>query len=582
MRSCLATAFCFVGILAASWQFTAAQESPDIGAESTWQGTLDLGAASLRIQFQFTRQEDGTYAGKLVSLDQGNTVIELDSVEIVDRTLTLACKKLNVKYTGTLDKTNQTISGTFTQGADLPLDLVKVEVAKDLKHIESWKGFLKAGPREFDFQIRVFQDENKKLHAKLDSFSENLGDLGLEITKSDETSFDFKLPITKAAYVGKFNADKNRIEGKWQQGGGEFDLNFEKIGLAATRSVTPPKRPQNPEKPLPYREREVEYENAADKVTLSGTLTLPKPPGKYPAAILISGSGGQDRNESLLDHKPFLILSDHLTRAGFAVLRFDDRGIGKSTGDHATADTRDFARDVAAAIDFLKQQVEIDPTKIGLIGHSEGGLIAPIVATSRNDVAFIVMLAGPGVTGREIVLNQTGLIEQAEGASPEVSAINREFLAVTFELMASDKTNDEIKSLLRVRFEELRQKLPKEKQAEMTSAVFESSVTPMLSPWFRYFLTYDPRPALTKVRCPILALNGSLDLQVDPKLNLPELKTALAASGNKDIQVVELPGLNHLFQTAKTGSPTEYRAIEETMSPSALNTISDWLSKRFK
>ncbi len=575
--------FLFVAILA-QWSSTCtgiAQQPTDPGKDSTWQGTLDVGPAKLRLLLQLVRQEDGKYSGKLISVDQGNAVVELDSVEIIDRSLKLSCEQLQVEYSGTFDESFSIVSGTFIQGAEYPLELSRMELPKDLKHTETWKGVFKAGPREFDMQIRIFKDEKSKLHGKLDSFSEKLGELSIDIKDGDEQSFAFDMPITKAVYEGKFNASRDRIEGKWKQSGQEFELNFDKVALEETRSITPTKRPQNPTKPYPYRELEVTFTNAADKATLSGTLTMPTKKGKYAAAILISGSGGQDRDESLLEHKPFLVLADHLTRAGFAVLRYDDRGIAKSTGDHITADSRDFARDTAAAVDFLKQQAEIDPTKIGLIGHSEGGLIAPIVATSRDDVAFVVMLAGPGVTGREIILNQTALIEAAEGASDEVRAVNHEFLMAALEQMSSTKTNDEIKTTLRSKFAELREELSEAHREEMSPAIFESSVTPMLSPWFRYFLSYDPRPALTKLRCPVFALNGELDLQVDPKLNLPEIRKAFAASGNADVQVVELSGLNHLFQTAKSGSPSEYRTIDETMSPVALKAISEWLSKRF-
>ncbi len=576
-------AFMFVAIFA-QWLSTnaaSARQETNPGKESTWQGTLDVGPAKLRLQFQLVRQEDGKYSGKLISVDQGNAVVELDSVEIVDRSVKLLCDELQVEYSGTFDESFSKVSGTFIQGAEYPLELSRMELPKDLKHTQTWKGVFNAGPREFDMQIRIFKDEKSKLHGKLDSFSEKLGDLSIDIKDGDEQSFAFDMPITKAVYEGKFNASRDRIEGKWKQSGQEFELNFDKVALAETRSMTPPKRPQNPTKPYPYRELEVTFTNAADKATLSGTLTMPTKKGKYAAAILISGSGGQDRDESLLEHKPFLVLADHLTRAGFAVLRYDDRGIAKSTGDHITADSRDFARDTAAAVDFLKQQAEIDPTKIGLIGHSEGGLIAPIVAKSRDDVAFVVMLAGPGVTGREIILNQTALIEAAEGASDEVRAVNHEFLMAALEQMSSAKTNDEIKTTLRAKFAELREKLSEAHREEMSPTIFESSVTPMLSPWFRYFLSYDPRPALSKLRCPVLALNGELDLQVDPKLNLPEIRKAFAASGNADVQVVELSGLNHLFQTAKSGSPSEYRTIDETMAPAALKAISEWLSKRF-
>lgn len=559
-----------------------ARQLIDLGQESTWQGTIDLGPSQLRLQFQFLRRDDGSYTGKLISVDQGNTTLDLDTVEISDRSIKLTCKKIRFEYAGTLDESLTKISGTMTQGAKYALNLSRIELPENLKHVETWKGGFKFGAREFDFQIRIFQDETGRRHGKLDSFSESLGDLAIEFTSNEDQSFDFELPVTKAVFVGKRNEHNNRVEGTWQQAGHKIPLNFDKVDLAETRSMTPIKRPQNPKKPYPYRELEVQIENSADKVTLSGTLTLPTKSGKYPAAILISGSGGQDRNESLLGHQPFLILADHLTRAGFAVLRYDDRGISKSTGDHGTADSRDFARDTAAAIDFLKGHAEIDAKKIGLIGHSEGGLIAPMVATTRDDVAFIVMLAGPGVTGREIVLNQTALIEKAEGISDEIASVNREFLLAALEQIESGKSIDEVKSTLRTRFDELRLRLPEADRAAMNEAMFEQSISQLSSPWFRFFFAYDPRPALRKLRCPVLAINGELDLQVDPKLNLLEIRKALEAGGNTRAKVIELPGLNHLLQTAKTGSPSEYQSIEETMSPVALQTIANWLQEQLK
>lgn len=557
------------------------QDSIDLGKESAWQGTLDLGNINLRVQFLFEQNDDGSYHGSLISPDQGDERYDLDSLTVDGSKIVLSCKSLGVKYSGQWDAATQTIKGTFTQGADLPLDLERITLPRNLQHIESWKGLLQAGPKEFDFQIRIFKDDETKRHGQLDSFSEGMGGLDLVWSEGDAGQVDFDLPLTKAKYSGKYNEDRTRIEGHWLQAGNKLPLAFERIDILETRTVKPPPRPQNPEKPYPYREEAVTFENKSDGVTLSGTLTLPEKTGKHPVAILISGSGGQDRDESLLDHKPFLVLSDHLTRAGFAVLRFDDRGIGKSTGDHAAADSRDFARDVSAGVDFLMTHAEIDPHKIGLIGHSEGGLIAPIVATSRTDVAFVVMLAGPGVNGREIVLNQSAAISAAENASPKEIEVNNELLVATFDLIAAEQTDDEIKATLRSRYDEFRAKLPPDKQAEASDTVLESMLAPMLSPWFRFFLTYEPRPALTRVKCPVLALNGELDLQVDPKLNLPPIESGLKEGGNPDYEVRELPQLNHLFQSAKTGSPTEYRAIEETMSPTALNAISEWLTKRF-
>jgi hypothetical protein len=558
------------------------QDEGALAAESNWQGTVDLGPAALRLQFRFSRTSDGSYSGQLVSIDQGNAVLDLDSVEIKDRAVKLACHKIRFTYQGTFDEKFTKLSGTMFQGAKYPLDLSPVVEPRNLRHVQTWQGTMKAGPREFDFQLRLYRDDAGKWSGKLDSFSENAGDFALEIATYDEHSLSFSLPVTKAKFDGRVDAERGAITGQWHQSGQSFELTFSEFDLLKTRSIEPPKRPQLPSAPYPYRSIDVLIENKADQVTLAGTLTLPQAEGTYAAAILISGSGGQDRDESLLGHKPFLVLSDHLTRAGFAVLRFDDRGVGKSTGDPLAADSRYFARDVSAAMDFLSRHAEIDPKKIGLIGHSEGGLIAPLVATSRRDVAFIVTLAGPGVTGREIVLNQSAAIEKADGVPEAVSAVNRELLLEALSALDQKLGEAEIRVKLAARFEEIRARLPEADRGELTTTTLERGIAPLLTPWFRFFLDYDPRPTLATVRCPVLVLNGELDLQVDPKLNVPEIERALRQGGNSDVETMVLAGLNHLFQTAKTGSPTEYRTIEETFAPVALEAISQWLARRLQ
>ena len=264
------------------------------------------------------------------------------------------------------------------------------------------------------------------------------------------------------------------------------------------------------------------YTNEPGKTTLAGELTIPEGSGPFPAVILISGSGAQDRDETLMGHKPFFVLADALSRRGIAVLRVDDRGVGGSTGSTMQATMEDSAGDVIAGLEFLKGRREIDKTKLGLIGHSEGGVIAPIVATKSMDVAFIVLMAGTGLPGDQIITLQTRLIAKSTGAN-----------------------DDEIKS-----------------------------------PWLQYFLRHDPRPVLEKVKCPVLALVGEKDLQVPPKENLAAIETALKQGGNTVSTVKELPGLNHLFQNAKTGGIGEYSEIEETIAPSALTLIGDWIAER--
>jgi len=352
------------------------------------------------------------------------------------------------------------------------------------------------------------------------------------------------------------------------------------IALAAIQDPTAKgvalNRPQEPKKPYPYDEEEVGYENKRDGVKLAGTLTFPRGKGPFPAVILITGSGPQDRNESLLGHKPFLVLADYLTRQGIAVLRVDDRGVGGSTGSVPNSTTENFAADVTAGIEFLKTRKEIDPKQIGLIGHSEGGLVASMVAAENGDVAFIVLMAGAGLTGEEILYMQGAMMMKANGANADQLAKQRATQKSMFKILKEEKDPAAAEKRLR---EELSKSLTEEekKKSEQTIAVHIKLAN---TPWFRYYLTLDPRPALRKVRCPVLALNGENDLQVSANENLREIEAALKAGGNNDVTIARLPKLNHLFQTSETGSPNEYIKIEETIAPVALSAIGDWILKR--
>ena len=314
------------------------------------------------------------------------------------------------------------------------------------------------------------------------------------------------------------------------------------------------------------------YANKAAGNTLAATLAVPPGKGPFPAVLLISGSGPNDRDESMLGHKPFLVLSDYLTRRGIAVLRADKRGIGKSTGNLAVATTADFATDAEAGVAYLKTRSEVDPHKIGLVGHSEGGVIAPMVAARNSDVAFIVMMAGDGVPGDQIIVEQVRLLDEVAGASKEKAAeaaVQERELLTLVEAEKNEAALDK----------KLREQLAADGVPEAQIGVSIQSLT---SPWYRYFLTYDPATALRKVACPVLVLNGSKDLQVPPAQNLPAIRKALEDGGNKHFEIDEMPGLNHLFQTAKTGSPTEYAQIEETISPAVLDKIAGWILKQKK
>lgn len=317
-----------------------------------------------------------------------------------------------------------------------------------------------------------------------------------------------------------------------------------------------------------YRAEEITFLNPSANVSLAGTLTLPPGDRRYPAVVLIHGSGPLDRDESIAGHKLFRALSECLAGRGIAVLRFDKRGVGHSTGDLASATTLDLASDVVAAVSWLKRRPDVDTGKIGLIGYSEGGLIAPMVAAQDASLAFIVLMAAPGLPGHEIMSAQHRLAALAAGMSDaeaeRVSAINAQAHAAICE-------NEEAEAGIKIR------NICETSGLELSSDAIEAAVKELNTNWWRFFLSYDPVPTLRRVKCPVLAMNGTKDLQVTASENLGAIAAALAH--NPDVEVKELRGLNHLFQTARTGAPREYGEIKETIAPCALDLLTRWIEK---
>ena len=554
-------------------EFTKRQDEVEI-----WAGALDVKVAKLRLQLELTSGGDD-WTGKLISIDQGNVEMAIDSVSRKEDSLSFEIKKMAIRFQG--DINDDVVNGAFTQGGQsFPLKLKKSEAAKPTTHVQTWKGILEAGGRKFDFQFRVFQDEDEKLSAKLDSFSERIFGIHCEVEHKEDNTIAVEIPLTKAVYLGKMSDDMQAIDGKWKQAGGEFDLKLMRVDLDKTREPKAPERPQTPKGPFPYRNKEVIFENSDANIKLSGTLTVPKSEGKAPVVILINGSGPQDRDETIMDHKPFWVIADHLSRNGIAVLRFDERGVGRSTGKFEGATSADLATDVEAAIEYLKGRREVDPAKIILAGHSEGGLLAPMIAARNGDVAGTILLAPPGVNGMEVVRNQSRLIAETSGASDAEELDKQDkILAIAFELLKnpSDGENN-FYSQFKAKTAEV---MGKDSDGFELNPEIEMAVRQLDTPWFRYFAFYEPVPALEKTKCPVLVLIGEKDLQVDPTLNLPPIKAALSKSGNKDFTITQLDGLNHLFQECKTGSPSEYAMIEQTFSPTALKQIEQWINKRY-
>ncbi len=443
---------------------------------------------------------------------------------------------------------------------------------------EIWQGALDVGGIKLRLVLKISRNPDGTLKATLDSIDQGAMNLPIESIVIENKTMHFTMKSIGGSYEGILSEDGSEVTGTWTQSGQSFPLVFKR--MTETAQVLELKRPQEPKRPYPYREEEVFFENAKEQITLAGTLTLPKGKGPFPTVVLISGSGQQDRDEAVFGHRPFLILADHLTRQGIAVLRFDDRGVGKSTGDATRATSADFATDALAAVRYLQTRKEIDSKKIGLIGHSEGGLIAPMVAVQApHEIAFIVLLAGPGVPGDEIMLLQTELIMRAHGVPEELILKNRTSQERLFSVLREQEDEPELEQQLRqILMEEVAQLNEEEQRAlGISEAFIEVQIKQLLSPWFRFFVRHDPRPMLGQVQCPVLALAGEKDLQVPPSQNLPAIVQALEGGGNSEYAVVKLAKLNHLFQTSRTGSPLEYAQIEETFSPVALEVISDWI-----
>ena len=438
--------------------------------------------------------------------------------------------------------------------------------------VGNWLGTLKFSGAELRIVFRITAEADGRLSAKMDSPDQGAKDIPVDKVSCDNSQVTLTSSVIRGEFKGELSTDGKTLPGQWQQGGMTLPLE-----LARVDEAPQVRRPQNPQKPYPYLEEEVIFDNKPAGIQLAGTLTRPKTGGPFSAVILLTGSGPHDRDENIFNHKPFWVLADHLTRLGMAVLRFDDRGIGRSGGDFSKATTLDFCSDALAAMVFLKSRPEIAATRIGLLGHSEGGLVASMAAADHKEIAFVILLAGPGQSGEEILLSQIADLARQAGAT-EQAIIEKQGLQK--KLLSILKTeSDDRKAMARLEETLLAagDRMSEEEKQALHGPMLEQQLKTMVSPWYRNFITCDPRPYMKKITCPTLALIGEKDLQVPARLNLPEIEKAFKSGGNQRITVRQLAGLNHLFQTSATGDPAEYAKIEETISPTALNVISDWM-----
>lgn len=436
----------------------------------------------------------------------------------------------------------------------------------------SWMGKISAGAIDLRIVFNISFAGSDSLVATLDSPDQGARNIKLGPVAISGGTIKISAGALLAEYNGKISSDTT-IEGTWKQAGRTTDLNLKKL-----KSEFRVSRPQEPKAPFPYTSSDVIFRNESAGINLAGTLTVPEGKGPFPAVVLITGSGAQNRNEELMGHKPFLVIADYLSRKGIAVLRYDDRGVGKSEGNYSAATSADLATDAEAAMKYLTSDSRIISDKIGLLGHSEGGLIAPIVAASGRPVAFIVSLAGPGLRGDYIINRQSADIGRLSGVDEdklkESAAVNSMLFAILRKEKDNKKASDKMLSYYR---NFLAKKDMSQEDKDKAQQELATSLAPATLTWMRYFVTTDPAKFWKKVKCPVLALNGEKDLQVAADENLAAISGALAKGGNKNVSVRKFEGLNHLFQHAATGLPKDYGQIEETISPEVLAAIAGWI-----
>jgi uncharacterized protein len=452
----------------------------------------------------------------------------------------------------------------------------------DAPAVGTWVGTLVAGPQQIEIIFHVERAEDGSLTGTMDVPAQGATRIPLTTASFDDGTLSMSFPVPGGgSYEGIMDETGDALSGTFTQGGQPFPMDLTRSEEVSTAPV----RPQEPKPPLPYTVEEVRFGNSKAGIDLAGTLTVPEGVGPFPGVVLVSGSGPQDRNEALFGHKPFLVLADHLTRSGVAVLRYDDRGVAESGGDFSTATTENFASDALAAVDYLGADARMTTDAVGIVGHSEGGIIGPMAAARSDRVGFVVMLAGPGVTGLDILVEQGRLINAAAGQASPLADFNARVQTVLAEVVAREPDPEaasvQMRAAIVAEVEALPEGMRETVRAGFPEQAIDQAIAQMNSPWFRFFLHYDPRPALEQLTVPVLALFGARDLQVPPAQSAGEVEAAFDRGRNADATVRVLPGLNHLFQEAETGLPTEYAQIEQTFSPEALVILSDWIVERF-
>ncbi len=562
----------------------------------SWEGAIEIpnNPLSINITLESTK---GKHSGSIDIPAQGLRGFKLSNIKIEGKQVHFEMEGIpgDPRFEGTLADSGNTITGTFKQGGQtlgFSLERTSGEKKQETKTPDipvkpipgermagEWFGTLDVGPMKLRLALQVTESEANTFKAILESIDQGSAEIPVDQMDFKDRTLKFRIEKIQGSFLGKMNVDGSAIEGTWSQMGRDLPLTFNRMEKAFVLN-----RPQNPKPPFPYQNKEITFRNESADISLAGTFLIPEGSGPFPTVLFITGSGPQDRDESLMGHKPFLIIADYLARRGIASLRYDDRGVGKSEGKHMKSTVADFASDAEAGIAFLLAQAEVDANAIGIIGHSEGGLSGPIVASTNNAVDFLVLLAPPGEPLDQLLKRQAEDIFSLQGIEP--SLINRLTKHQQHELeLIKDSSipRSELKQKLTELFATEKTKYTEAelKALKLDDATVKQSISTVSTPWFRSLMRKDPSNYLKTIQIPTLALFGEKDIQVAPEINAAGVKAALEEANNPDFEVTILQDLNHLFQHAETGSIEEYGTIEETFAPEALEHISNWIEKRF-
>ncbi len=452
-------------------------------------------------------------------------------------------------------------------------------IAQQKDFVGIWEGDMNMIDKELFIVIRITENDGK-YKGTIDIPAQAVVEYAISSVSWKEDTM--VLSIFGAKYASVLEENGEKLNGIWLQNGMSFPLVMER---KTEENCFRYNRPQEPKAPFAYKTEDVVFENKKAGINLAGTLSIPEGEGPFPAVILVSGSGAQDRNQELAKHKPFLVIADYLTTNGYAVLRYDDRGFGESQGNFQIATTADFTTDAISAFDFLRDRDDIDKKKIGVCGHSEGGMIAQMMAAKlKKKLAFAIFLAAPGMNVDRLMLLQNEMIFIKTGVEDEIVDLMLNVYTKVFTILQAVEEPSERATQIREVYADMTAEMSEKKKNEygLNDAGINASLMQFNSHWFRYFISYKPEQYVKKIKAPLLILNGENDVQVVCKENVDNLDALLTRCKHKDYTIKTYPGLNHLFQSSKTGMPNEYALIEETFSPLVLSDMLQWLDKRLE